>query len=202
MPTHASEHDEVFKYLSWGWNVSKAKDIVTDREEPDTEIKVAPWEKQSGLIRIDEEYADSLDESALDEPVILVPLHGGAEDGSDSYIIIDGWHRVKKASKLGRDTLDAYVLTDREERIVRDARSMLHPAELKEVQRERRVEIGQIIADALNESHNVHEAEYADWPDDENGIIHFYVDGLDCSDHEFDVYSVRFELESRKIQVS
>jgi len=58
-----------------------------------------------GLVGIKKDLADSITEEEVETPVIFI------KDG-DFQILIDGWHRVYKAKKLGKKTIDSYIIKD------------------------------------------------------------------------------------------
>lgn len=56
----------------------------------------------------------------LSVPIIVAPIapESGQDNGS---IVIDGWHRIYRARREGRDTLPALLLTPETERTARIA---------------------------------------------------------------------------------
>ena len=90
------------------WNVTEAQDIVKDR--PITS-KMFPDELDSlgKNVTIDEEYA--MAHSDLSEPVIAVLIHVGP---SKDFFVIDGWHRIFKARRLGIESIPVHILNEAE----------------------------------------------------------------------------------------
>jgi hypothetical protein len=96
---------ETFQMLAWKWNVTAAKQHTADRE-PEGSLDPANWAGMLFLIRIDHEYAATVD---LAEPLIAVPIPDAG------WLIIDGWHRIHKALTAGVEKLPVIVLTPEEE---------------------------------------------------------------------------------------
>lgn len=107
---------EAFYLMGGGWDVAKAWRIV---EAAPREVEEHPTKAVSGgmlgFIAIDKDYAATTDPT---EPgiVALVPDAAGRSRGG---ILIDGWHRLWKATELGQELFPVYVLTKAESEKVR-----------------------------------------------------------------------------------
>jgi hypothetical protein len=92
----------------WHWSVTEALRKARDRGERFTislsEMGITTERIRSQYDGMDEVYAMSVD---LTQPLIFVPFR-------DKHQLVDGWHRLFKASVLGVDELLAYILTDEE----------------------------------------------------------------------------------------
>ncbi len=94
------------------WNVTKAQDLVKDR--PITDLMYpAELDSLGKNVTIDEEYA--MAHSDLSEPVIAVQVAIG--DAKD-WFVIDGWHRIFKARKLGVESIPVHVLDEADSELV------------------------------------------------------------------------------------
>ncbi|WP_433435365.1 hypothetical protein [Nonomuraea sp. CA-141351] len=98
-------YGEMFQLMAWRWNVSHAKKLTADRT-PGGRVEVAAWAGLLQLIHIDDEHAQQVD---LSEPLIVVPVPNGG------LLVIDGWHRIRKALTSGVKHLLAHVLSVEEE---------------------------------------------------------------------------------------
>lgn len=116
---------EVFTFLGHQFDVSLAKRLIReDMEKPDTEesaieiahIDVDKWSQlfqkkeatgphsfsiRPGIL-VNEKHAKT---KKLNRPLIVIQK-------SDLVIIIDGWHRLKKAEIEGVKTLPVYIISD------------------------------------------------------------------------------------------
>jgi hypothetical protein len=75
------------------------------------------WRQVHGsLIQIDENYAagEGID---LEQPLIIATL--STRDQEAGFLVIDGWHRIRRAAIIGRASLPGYVLTEAETKLVR-----------------------------------------------------------------------------------
>lgn len=109
---------ETYTFLATRWDVGKAHEMI----EAGDILQQGPLDisgpvKLLGLHRVSEEHADALTEEDLERPVIIAKQKTMEDEPEDFLMLIDGWHRVWKAHKLGRDTLPA-VLLDGEQLIV------------------------------------------------------------------------------------
>ncbi len=92
--------------MGWQWDISTAKKLAVGRV-PNTRVEVAAWAGMAHLIDVDLDHVPNVD---LDEPLIAVPVPSG-----DGPMIIDGWHRIRKALKGGVPELAAITLSSDEE---------------------------------------------------------------------------------------
>lgn len=92
----------------WHWSVSEALKRAQDRGKIFTvslsEMGITTERIRSQYDGMDEDYAMSVD---LTRPLLFVPFR-------DKHQLVDGWHRLFKASILGVDELFAYFLTQEE----------------------------------------------------------------------------------------
>ncbi len=117
---------QFFQFLSTGFDVTKALEIVSTRTEPDGEIEVQLWANQ--YLQPDPNESDKLRALCLsvnwdhvptvdlDTPLIMAWFEGRSQSGR---IIIDGYHRLAKARREGIEKLPVYVLSKEESAKVR-----------------------------------------------------------------------------------
>lgn len=112
--------EEVFHFLAASFDVRLAKKFIRDVPRELNEVRVAdvsnligsPPKREgnsvmvSAAIRINWDRAVS-SETDITVPIILCKVF-------DTYMPIDGWHRLAKAKAEGRETLPCVVLTDEE----------------------------------------------------------------------------------------
>lgn len=107
--------DEIFQFMRVSWNVTKALELIGNRNEPhDPDDKITVHGNPAlvgmmGMIRIDDEYAKTVD---LSRPIIFTRLW---EMEGAPGILIDGWHRVHRAIQENVHTLPFYLLTKEED---------------------------------------------------------------------------------------
>ncbi|WP_242909664.1 hypothetical protein [Actinomadura terrae] len=109
---HDTEHaryDQVFVLLGWAWDVALAARAAT--RHPVTHAKVSEIGALCALIRIDREYAETVN---LSRPLLAVPL-----PDVGTPIVIDGWHRIHKARQTGVAELPVIFLSGDDERACR-----------------------------------------------------------------------------------
>ncbi|WP_165964080.1 ParB N-terminal domain-containing protein [Actinomadura sp. KC216] len=104
-----SDH-EVFQFLSWRWDITKAQEIAA--ELPVQRVDPKPWFGWLGAIALNEDHIPTV---ALDRPIIAVRLR--ELDGA--AMIIDGWHRIARAQRDGVTELPIVVLDEDQEYQVR-----------------------------------------------------------------------------------
>jgi hypothetical protein len=93
----------------FAWNIGLVPEIVAGREA--SEVDITSWVRDLPRHRVCEEHWPTVD---LTEPLIVVPFPGTGE-----LFLIDGWHRVRRASDEGIALLPAHILSDAEERFAR-----------------------------------------------------------------------------------
>jgi hypothetical protein len=105
---------EIFSMLAYQWDITAALALVEGRT-PNATITVADAALWLPLIVINEAHAATVD---LDKPVLIVPIHDPKEPDAPfaGYLIIDGWHRIYRATHEGVETLVAHLLAVEEER--------------------------------------------------------------------------------------
>lgn len=114
---HRRPGDECCRIVSIHWNVSKAKRLVSDGRTPiaqPVDVLKAAFSREEQLptgeivtllgFYVHAEHVAHVDP---DSP-------GIAAFALDSYILIDGHHRVARCLQLGRPTFDVYFLTKKE----------------------------------------------------------------------------------------
>jgi hypothetical protein len=107
--------------LDWfgSYNVDRAKSIIARAPRTSRPVNVALWRA----------YADHMEWPCLDTgpestvdcsvPVILATI----DEARGRYMLVDGWHRIYKASAEGRDLLEGFYLTEEETKDVFDLTS-------------------------------------------------------------------------------
>ena|SRR5579872_1099078 len=117
---------ETFTFLNIVWNVTEAKRIIASKPRRLDEIEVseaALLVHRSGASmgqtlpigpRIDWNRVDGDPAVDLQVPVIVAWV-----PEADSYLVIDGWHRIAKAIMVSVARLPAVALTRTESRVAR-----------------------------------------------------------------------------------
>ena len=101
--------EEKFHYYMNSWDIREAKRLLykNPRDKNKFDVNSVKNMATGGSINIDPELAMKSD---LNVPLIVL------SDG----LPIDGWHRIYRAVKEDVDFLPAYVLTDEEEKIIKE----------------------------------------------------------------------------------
>ena len=107
--------DQVFRFMAWAWNIGTAEHVVERDGNELIRVTVEPLARMAGMIRTDAEHAKTVD---LERPVLIIDM------GEGGHMLIDGWHRLRRATDEGVETLPAYLLTAEQERECRDPRTM------------------------------------------------------------------------------
>ncbi|TDD87360.1 hypothetical protein E1293_08110 [Actinomadura darangshiensis] len=110
--SHDTDHDpydQVFVLLGWAWDVALAARAAA--RYPVTRANVSEIGALGALIRIDDDYAETVD---LSRPLLAVPL-----PEVRTPIVIDGWHRIHKARQTGVTELPVIFLDGDDERACR-----------------------------------------------------------------------------------
>ena len=99
---------ETFALLRLGWDVSKAWDLISTGkiEHKRGEVDITEAAKMLGLIGIDRDYVEQMDCEDLKYPILIVNV----EDVGNC--VIDGWHKIAAAMRLGVTTLRCVYLPD------------------------------------------------------------------------------------------
>lgn len=111
---------EYFQFARAAYNVTKALQIVADRE-PIEEVDPTVWADSyigpdGGMSTGVSVNWDHVDEVDLDKPILLAWYVSKAQSGN---IVIDGYHRLAKGRRLGVKHLRAHILTKEESEKVR-----------------------------------------------------------------------------------
>ena len=107
---------ETYQFLNVRFDVRKALGMITRGEIlQEGPMALEGAVQMLGIHHINEEHADKITELRLEVPVILVEFDPDG-DGA-AMMLIDGWHRVWKAHKLGRETLPAVLINGEEVRL-------------------------------------------------------------------------------------
>lgn len=120
---NSNEH-EWFSFVTRTWNVQKAKTILKNKSYESIEVDIETFakllskEKETANgkmlvlgVGVDNERLDTK-EIDLNIPIIIV------SDPVIEYMVIDGWHRIAKAQKLGIKTLNGFLLDKSDSRKV------------------------------------------------------------------------------------
>ena len=106
-----------FCFGAWRFDIQAARRRLAERPRDSVEVPVEPWARAylppPGVtdrfplvaVDVDPAYAMTVD---LTEPLILGTLQ--AEGRSPEVLVIDGWHRLYRASLEARQTLPGHVL--------------------------------------------------------------------------------------------
>jgi hypothetical protein len=105
---------QTFAFLGFVWDVDAALRLAAGRH-PTLQLPVAKLRPYLGAMEINEAYALS---SATD---LARPLLAVRIGGLEGVFVIDGWHRLFKASARRIATLPTVVLNETEERLIRIA---------------------------------------------------------------------------------
>jgi hypothetical protein len=99
---------ETFALLRLSWDVSKAWDLVAaDKiEHQRGEVDINEAAKMLGMIGHDRDYVEQMDAEDLKYPILIVNV----EDVGN--MVIDGWHKIAAAKRLGVNTLTCVYLPD------------------------------------------------------------------------------------------
>ena len=104
-----TEPGQRFAFLSAYWNVTEAKILIRDRPRRLHQLPVAPL---SGLLEMIDLEAGKVDTADTEVPVIVIRVGRG-------WLPIDGWHRLARALRDGKEWVWAARLTQKEEKSVR-----------------------------------------------------------------------------------
>ena len=109
-----AEKREVFRFMAKAWDIDKAKEFIRKKPRKTVTIELAKLEGLRRMIHVNQEYATMIDLETAD-PIIAAPVK--TPEGT-MYMIIDGWHRIERASQLEVPELQAYLLTPREAKAI------------------------------------------------------------------------------------
>ncbi|WP_134663964.1 hypothetical protein [Amycolatopsis sp. CFH S0078] len=117
------EHCQTFRFVAWQWCIDTAEELIRADGEAAATFhpqgiltsldQFLPLEPaRPGFLRlieieIDHDYA--MTRTELVKPILVAPIE--PEKGDNGVIVIDGWHRVYRARKEGREYLPFYLLT-------------------------------------------------------------------------------------------
>jgi hypothetical protein len=100
---------EVFRFLAWAWDISKAHQRAAGY--PVHDVDVSTLAGFATLIHVDPTHLDEVD---LSRPILLAPV-----PELDTNLVIDGWHRVHRALRDQVTCLPARLLTEADEQHIR-----------------------------------------------------------------------------------
>ncbi len=92
------------------YNIDRAKAIIAKAPRTSRPVAVAFW--RAFADRMEWKHLAALKDSTIDYsvPVIIAT----ANEAGGNYMLIDGWHRIQKASEEGQETIQAFYLTEEE----------------------------------------------------------------------------------------
>src|SRR4051812_20527523 len=96
----ATVADEMFVLLGWAWDVDRAAELAA--RHPIRRVDIRPLTWALPVIKINSDHSENVD---LAHPLLVVPL-----PTCDSWLVIDGWHRVYHALAIGVSELPAILL--------------------------------------------------------------------------------------------
>ncbi|RAY15417.1 hypothetical protein DPM19_12040 [Actinomadura craniellae] len=102
----------MFTLLGWSWDVDTAARLA--KRHPVQQADIGPWTALLGWIRTDPDHAATAD---LTRPLLAVPLPNTSAPGN--HLVIDGWHRIRRAVTEGVAQLPAVFLDEGDERACR-----------------------------------------------------------------------------------
>ncbi len=117
-----ADKNEVFRFFNMVFYPGKAWQLMQEKKVKPTleEFHIEEWAKQFlalnrdkpdekalGFIRVDHDYAKTLDEERINEPGMIVVTKIGA-------VLIDGQHRLARRYLSGLDTMPVYVFTEKQ----------------------------------------------------------------------------------------
>ena len=120
---------EVFSFLAASWDIAYAKNIFSGRKKVVVgEIDVQPWAEMLGREKEDGSYQPGIgtnqkelenepEQFDLEFPCIIAQVKNSK--GGYFPMIIDGWHRVARASREGVKKIPCVVLNKNDSRSVR-----------------------------------------------------------------------------------
>ncbi len=112
IPQGADIESLVTHRIKGTWDVTQAQEIVKDRPVTDM-MYPAELDSLGKNVTVDEEYA--MAHSDLSQAVKAVQiLIGEAKD----FFVIDGWHRIFKARKLGIESIPVHILNEADSELV------------------------------------------------------------------------------------
>jgi len=96
--------------LIGSYNIDRAKSIIDKAPRTSVPTDVDVW--QAFADQMEWQHLGAAREAAVDYsiPVIIATV----DKAGERYMLIDGWHRVHKAKKEGRDVIQAFYLTEEE----------------------------------------------------------------------------------------
>lgn len=108
------ERQEQFYFLRWGWDIVKARYLIAQTPHEVRGFPATEWagrygldgaDAAAGLIHVTDARARVVD--------LTIPLIVGtaAVGGHTGHLLLDGWHRCRRAVLEGIPTLPAYLLS-------------------------------------------------------------------------------------------
>src|SRR5262245_2365149 len=100
---------EMFVLLGWAWDIDTATRLAVRHTVQCADIRPLAWPR--AVIQINTDHAATVD---LSRPLLTVPL-----PGTDTPLVIDGWHRIHHALTTGIHQLPVVGLDAGDERACR-----------------------------------------------------------------------------------
>jgi len=109
---------------SHAWNVTAAKRLVADGRPTNGDFDVLATAQRSSeadwaAVLSPEQRQWAVAHADLSQPILVVYAPFAVQPGEHPYIVIDGWHRIWRATVDHVALLEAHVLLEDEERQVR-----------------------------------------------------------------------------------
>jgi hypothetical protein len=135
---------ETFHFLRWGFDITALRGLLERTRTPAVKISISvdaaarflesdptmlpPGKRVFPLVGVDVQWkhVDALAPEALDAPLFVAPM------GELGQMVIDGWHRIALARRLGVSTLPGLLITRRQASRVLLPRSARLPPEKKD----------------------------------------------------------------------
>lgn len=104
VPVPIDEGDETFRFLFYEWNITKLIKYLEENNFEVHTLKSNQYEKMiTSLIGIDSKNVEKV---TFEKPIII----GVLQNNPVETLPLDGNHRLRKAEKIKKETIDAYIV--------------------------------------------------------------------------------------------